>query len=326
MEQPLISVIVPVYKAENYLEQCVESIRNQTYPNLEILLIDDGSPDRSGAMCDAYAAQDPRIRVFHKPNGGQSSARNLGLDNMTGEYVAFVDSDDWIERTAYEKMLELALAHHAQIVCCGMLREYADGRSVLFDRVQEHREVRVLLREDALRENLRNAAVTYSPCDKLYEKNIFSDIRMTVGKIYEDMEMIPRCIERADRIVCDPAPYYHYRMTQTSTIRGKFTVSRFAEVDVALAKAEDYKIRRPELYGDAYARYLAVCLYAVHASYGVRECAPRRRELVRILREPCSGQILALLSRNERIKLRCLRLNSGLYEIMMKVYDRKKKD
>ena len=116
MNEPLISVIVPVYKAEPYLEKCVSSIRNQTYGNLEIILVNDGSPDNCGRMCDAFAQEDPRIRVFHKENGGQSSARNLGLDHMQGEYVAFVDSDDWIESDTLETAHKIIQKTSCQIV------------------------------------------------------------------------------------------------------------------------------------------------------------------------------------------------------------------
>ena len=102
---PLLSVIVPVYKVEAYLDECVESILNQTYTDLELILVDDGSPDRSGEMCDAWAERDSRVRVIHKPNGGVCSARNAGLDAARGEYAAFVDSDDWLDPGMYEAML-----------------------------------------------------------------------------------------------------------------------------------------------------------------------------------------------------------------------------
>lgn len=109
LESPLISVIVPVYKVEEYLARCVDSILGQTYRNLEILLVDDGSPDRCGEICEEYAARDTRIRVIHKENGGLSSARNAAIDVAQGEYLGFVDSDDWIEPETYEALLEMAL-------------------------------------------------------------------------------------------------------------------------------------------------------------------------------------------------------------------------
>ena len=122
MNKPLISVIVPVYKVEKYLERCVKSICAQTYQNLEIVLVDDGSPDQCGEMCDMFAKQDSRIRVVHKENGGLSDARNAGLDVMTGDYVGFVDSDDWIEPDMYQVLYERLIKEKAEISCCGMKR------------------------------------------------------------------------------------------------------------------------------------------------------------------------------------------------------------
>ena len=119
-QNPRISVIVPVYNVEQYLPRCVESILAQTYENLEILLVDDGTKDNSGAICDAYARQDARVKAIHKKNGGLSSARNAGIDAATGEYLSFVDSDDWIEPDMYEKMMALMEKYGVRLVCAGM--------------------------------------------------------------------------------------------------------------------------------------------------------------------------------------------------------------
>ena len=120
MEQsPCVSVIVPVYKVAAYLPRCVDSILAQTWRNLEIILVDDGSPDECGSICDVYAEKDPRIRVIHKENGGLSSARNAGLDTASGEYIGFVDSDDWIEPEMYARMLALMEKYDAKMVCAG---------------------------------------------------------------------------------------------------------------------------------------------------------------------------------------------------------------
>ena len=119
MSEPLISVIVPVYNAEKYLRKCVASIRAQTYRNLEIILVDDGSCDRSGELCEAFALEDSRIAVIRKENDGVASARNAGLDAMHGDYVGFVDADDWIDPEMYEVLLQRMIAENAQISCCG---------------------------------------------------------------------------------------------------------------------------------------------------------------------------------------------------------------
>ena len=129
MDKALISVIIPVYKVEKYLDKCVESIVNQTYKNLEILLVDDGSPDNCPKMCDDWAKKDDRIKVIHKENAGVSMARNTGIDNASGEYIAFVDSDDYILPTMYEKLLESAEQNNSDIVMCRFSNVYEDGRA-----------------------------------------------------------------------------------------------------------------------------------------------------------------------------------------------------
>ena len=126
----MISVIVPVYKAEKYLDRCVSSILNQTYKDLELILVDDGSPDGCPEMCDRYAQADSRVKVIHKKNGGVSTARNAGLDAATGDYIAFVDSDDWIEPEMYQKMMEAAMAHDCDVVMCDCVKDFADHSEV----------------------------------------------------------------------------------------------------------------------------------------------------------------------------------------------------
>lgn len=321
MRQPLISVIVPVYKAEAYLEKCVQSIRNQTYENLEIILVNDGSPDRCGEMCDAFAKEDARIRVFHKKNGGQSSARNLGLDNMTGEYVGFVDSDDWIEPDMYSVLYQHIVEHNAQIACCGITKDYPDGGFAYFNYLYPgDNQVRIMQTGEALRETLLNLRVTYSPCDKLYHKDCFIGLPMTEGRIYEDMEILPKWVERAQTVVYDPTPKYHYIMTDSSTIRGTYNLRRMAEADVAWAKAEDYKVRHPELYDEAMGRYIAICLDIIHKSKGVAECAERRKQLIHQMRGSLSAGAVNTLSKKERIKLLALRLSPVAYTLLMYAY------
>lgn len=322
MQSPLISVIIPVYKAEKHFRKCMDCIINQTYKNLEIILVDDGSPDNCGQMCDEFAKQDSRIRVIHKENGGQSSARNAALDIMTGDYVGFVDSDDWIETDMYQHLYNLISDYNAQISICGAKLEYLNGKISYFNTdYPKNKTIRQYNTIEALTENFNNSKITYSLCDKLYESKIFSNLRFTEGKIYEDMEIIPKCLENADRIVYDPTPLYHYNLTEESTIRGTFNPKRFAEVDVALKKAEDYKIRYPQLYDISMASYIEVCLNVIHLSSGVKSCAQRRSELISILKKDLPNEAVMLLNKKAKIKLKVLRISSIMYEIMMHIYD-----
>lgn len=323
MNEPLISVIVPVYKAEAYLEKCVRSILGQTYRNLEIILIDDGSPDRCGEICDMLAKEDSRIQVFHKENGGQSSARNLGLDNMTGEYVGFVDSDDWIEPDMYSCLYANLTEAKAQISCCGIRIVHADGHSSYFNPdYPEDTELRTYTTERALEELLVNNKVTNSPCDKLFSKNIFSSLRMQVGRIYEDMEIMPKCIDQAERVVYDPTPFYCYEQTKDSTMRAALNPRQFAVVEFALARAKWFAQKHPGLYQMAYAIYVAIALDMIHQARRVDTCAEQRNMLIKAMQHDIPRDIRKQLPRNTKVKLVVLQLGPGIYEAMMDLYDR----
>ena len=320
MDQPLISIIVPVYKAEAYLEKCVSSIRNQTYRNLEIILVEDGSPDRCGELCEQLALEDSRIRVFHKKNGGQASARNMGLDHMTGAYVGFVDSDDWIELTMFEKLYNLLKENNAQISACGTQRDFAHGGVSYYNKAYPaEKDICVFTMEEALKESLDNQKITYSLCDKLFESRIFAGLRMTEGEIYEDMELIPQCLERAERVAYDPQPLYHYYMTPQSTVRGKFNPKRMRELDIAWAKVEDYKIRYPRLYVPAYAGFVMSALQLIDLCQGTESCRQRQKELIRQMRKEVPKEVEACLNRNCRIKLMALRMGNLPFRILMKL-------
>ena len=173
-----ISVIVPIYKVEAYLERCVRSLCHQTYKNLEIILVDDGGPDNSGQMCDAMALQDSRIRVIHKKNGGLSDARNAGIEQATGDYIAFVDSDDWYDPTMLEVLYQLCQRNDAQIAECSY-------RSIYQDHVQAETSCSGALLEmtsaQAIESNLDWKYCKPVAWNKLYRRDVVGDIRYPVG-------------------------------------------------------------------------------------------------------------------------------------------------
>lgn len=204
----LISVIVPVYNAEKYLVRCVDSILNQTYQNLEVILVDDGAKDHSGVMCDDYARKDTRIRVVHKKNGGLSSARNAGIDIASGEYLGFVDSDDWIEPETYETMLGLALEYNAKMVCVGRYDVDANTMEKTVGLCPQKEEVisgiemlgRVFVWDNC----------DSSSCDKLFHRSLYDGLRYTHGVVSEDVALFPYTAERAERVVMCDKPFYNY--------------------------------------------------------------------------------------------------------------------
>lgn len=318
MNRPLITVIVPVYKVEQYLERCVDSLRNQTYRNLEIILVDDGSPDNSGKMCDAFAEQDSRIRVIHKENGGLSSARNAGLDIASGEFVGFVDSDDWITPDMYEHLYMLMHQYGAQIGAGGI----QTGQNKYFNQDYPMvKEIEVFSRIEALREITRNEKITNSFCDKLWDIQIFDTVRFPVGEVYEDMKTIPKCLELVSLVVYDPRPLYFYDQSGQSITRGKFRESMFEEAYAAKARAMYYAEKYPEIYDAAVTDYIRTSIAKIWASRGVVACVKKRKELIREMRGPLSKKAIELLRKNARIKLYALRVGIPVFAVLMTAVD-----
>ena len=185
MKEKLISVIIPIYKVEQYLDECVESIIKQTYKNLEIILVDDGSPDGCPQMCDEWARKDERIRVVHKKNGGLSSARNEGLDVATGEYVSFVDSDDFIATDALRSLYERFHGDEGIGIVSGMIYRYQDGNTCNFKRAWMLNEEKIIPAKDFLLETM-SQKTSYTVWNKLYKREILDGVRFREGRNNED--------------------------------------------------------------------------------------------------------------------------------------------
>lgn len=208
----MVSVIVPIYKVEKYLCQCIDSIIGQTYRDLEIILIDDGSPDACGRICDEYARKDKRIKVYHKENGGLSDARNYGIRMATGEYLGFVDSDDWIELDMFETLVSTAEENNADIVSCGYFREDSDCTIVCSDGDMMFNDsvdlVKALLRDD----------ISVFVWNKLYRKSCLPLSVFSKGHVYEDISIMHKILLMAARGESISKPLYHYRSNRLGSI------------------------------------------------------------------------------------------------------------
>lgn len=271
MYSHLISVIVPVYKVEKYLNQCVESIVNQTYKNLEIILVDDGSPDNCPAMCDAWAKKDNRIVVIHQENGGASSARNVGLDIMRGDYVGFVDSDDFIELDMFECLLNAMISEDADLVCCG--RRIVDERGIVQHDCYTHE-----------RKNYRNIDIVKSlfygidfddaMWDKLYKRDFFDNVRFPIGEVNEETVLLVKKLVSLNSMVHLGVAKYYYRYNTQGVTKSKYT-SKMGIVINHLYEIKDFVIREtPNLLPDYYflqARYSRNQLISIYLSKGAKK-------------------------------------------------------
>ena len=207
-KQPLISVIVPVYNVAEYLQECVDSIINQTYKNLEIILVDDGSTDACPDICDEYAKRDSRIRVIHKKNGGLSDARNAGLDICTGEWIGFVDSDDYIAHDMYEKLYYGAIVNSSDVAVCHF---YCRDNGSSFNSSNFSRKEIYTTKQDMICQMFSGGGGTLSTCLKLYERKIFSNLRFPKGINYEDAYIVLDVIKLTTCMVVLPDMLYFYR-------------------------------------------------------------------------------------------------------------------
>lgn len=217
----LISVIVPVYRVEKYLVRCIESIREQTYPNLEIILVDDGSPDCCPYICDKYAEKDRRIVVIHKENGGLAEARNAGLEVARGEYIGFIDSDDYIHPDMYNCLLKELIKNQADISVCGVKKVYTDNNYVSEDERKEH--IRVYSGTQAV-ENIFDAELylcSVVAWNKLYKRVLFDDIKYPAGKLHEDEFITYQLFYKSDKVVYIENKYYYYFQRKDSIMGRK---------------------------------------------------------------------------------------------------------
>ena len=320
MNDSLISVIVPVYKTQQYLDRCVSSIRNQTYENLEIILVDDGSPDRSGEMCDALALEDSRIRVVHKENGGLASARNAGIDAMTGEYAAFVDSDDDIAPEMIRSLYDLCVQHQAQVACCGIERVNDQGHVNYFN--ENVTDFLLLTREGAMAELLENYRVTNSVCDKLIHKSVFDGLRLTEGYIYEDFDVMYRCLHRADRVVYTGAPYYRYYLSQGSILRSTFNAKQFDLVRAARKRLAFFEQEYPQMLDTVRVKFLEMGLEMLYQSYHSPSCSQLRQELEADLRKMLKEYPNLPMGKNMKLKVLFFKMGTAAFVLFFDAYHR----
>lgn len=250
--QPLISVIVPIYNVEKYVGACVDSILTQSYRNLEIILVDDGSTDNSGKICDDYAHRYSNIKVIHQPNGGLSAARNAGIDVMTGEYVSFVDSDDLIHEEYITTLYNLLVNSRAEISSIS-LHSFVDDEEVpkkvsllpikVFDG--GIKAVKSMLYQQRYIDN--------SACGKLFKPILFENYRFPLGILYEDLATIPYVCLNADKVVATTTPMYFYR-TRPTSILGNFNLKRCDVLDVVDELVKYMQQYKPSLLGAAQSR------------------------------------------------------------------------
>ena len=246
--KPLISVIVPIYNVEKYLRECVDSIIHQTYKNLEIILVDDGSPDNSGSICDEYAMYDKRIKVIHKKNGGLSDARNVGLDNCAGEYISFIDSDDYVSIFFIEILYNAACLNDSDIVTLVKSVPFpaeSDARPRLIGSADNC--VTKTIEPDKALELMLYQNIPNGAQFRLYKRRIWNKIRFPFGYLFEDVATTYKTFIAAKRMTIVDGNIYAYRVRHDSIVRMKFTEKKMIAIDITQSLYTDICKFKPEL-------------------------------------------------------------------------------
>lgn len=226
MDNPVISVIVPIYNVDEYLDRCIESIVNQSYTNLEIILVDDGSPDNCPSLCDDWAKKDSRIKVIHKENGGAGSARNTGIKNATGEWIGFVDGDDSIDEKFYNTLLQKALSYSADISACDFFFIDENGEKNL----EEYCTEICTFDSNELLEEFYSSCKSHwvSFCNKIIKKEMFEGLSFPEHRYFEDWTLAPMLYFKSRKTVYSPEPLYNYFYREGSAIHTE-TIKRYSD-------------------------------------------------------------------------------------------------
>ena len=320
LNQVLVSIVVPVYNVQEFLGQCVDSLLLQTHPHIEIILVDDGSKDGSGNICDEYASRYSQVTVIHKENGGLSSARNAGIASARGEYIGFIDSDDWIEPTMFQKLLEACVVKNAQVATCAMFITTEEGQVVATRH--EMQDMMEYSAKEAMEEVLSFGNIDVSFCDKLFRKELFADIEFPVGKINEDAAIIYRILSKTERIVNIGTPMYYYRHREGSISKSAYTHEKIQVLDHADQNEAFLLNKFPDLKAGC-RRYKAYASCNVLCSMLKNPEAKQQfpEDYTRYMKELRSNILYLLTNRYVSLswKLRGMLVFCGLYGILYRI-------
>ncbi len=297
-----LSIIVPIYNAEKYLTKCVDSILAQTLTDFELILVNDGSTDDSPSICDEYAKKDPRIKVIHKENGGQADARNVGLDIAKGEYIGFVDSDDYIEPVMYEELYNLAISQNADITDSNYRYTYEDGSTN--DRTPNHYNSSTYKGSD----NIKNYGISRYQisdilCTKIFRRSLFDNIRFPKGKVYEDSYIMLDIVSKCNIFTATSNIYYNYFQRTGSTVHSGFSAKEFDRLDVYFKRIDFFANKN---LPDAYQRVVHsfvnnyskcfFCVFREHKEYK-KNFKPYRKKAFKMISDVCKNNDICNLKK-----------------------------
>ena len=310
MNSVTISIVVPVYQVRSYLARCLDSILHQTYRNFEVIMVDDGSTDGSSEICDAYASEYDNFKVIHKPNGGLSSARNAGIDEATGQYIMFVDSDDVIHHQTVELEIALLEKNSADALICPLKRFENDSEIDASKEIVLVDNAVIVSGEEAERGffNNPNASKYVSSCGKVYRRELFDDIRFPEGRLFEDEFTTYRIYYKCKKIVVIDTPFYYYYINNSGITQNLNLNKRFDEYDAQEGRISFFREKgNGELY------HLALIEFLRTAQWDLINCQKKEQTFDENRGRNFQRQYQEVLEQAEQEKLISFKSNYDYY-------------
>lgn len=318
-----VSIIVPIYKVEKYLKKCVDSLLNQTLKDIEIILVDDGSPDTCGKICDEYAKKDKRIKVIHKENEGLSMSRNIGIVHAESEYIGFIDSDDYVAEDMYELLYNNIIKYQADISICGLYDCYSKNK---IPQYCNENECLVLNNKEALKIALEGIKFSVNATNKLYKKDLFSDIKFPKGKLSEDAFTIPQILSISSKVVFDSSPKYYYIHRENSITTSQFKKNDFNVVEAYEKNLNLIEKSFPELKKQAQFRLLWSYTYVLDKmilSPNIDDMESYKKVISKLKHETINILLNPFFSVKRKVVTVILLFSPKIYGFMLKYQKRK---
>lgn len=312
----LISVIIPVYKVEKYIKKCVESVLNQTYENYEIILVDDGSPDNCPNICDEYAKLNKKIKTYHKQNGGLSDARNYGIERSVGEYITFIDSDDFVQNTYLEVLYTNIKKNDCEVSACSHFVLYNNSKINLNKIVEKKYDKNTAMKD------LLYGYIDTSSWAKLYKREIFNDIKFPVGKIFEDTATTYKIFDKCKNIYVTTEQLYNYVIRENSITTSKFNKKKFDLINVSIEMHDFIKKNYPQYIDASISKLLRsyISTYNLLITYK-NDFNKEKKEIQKFIKDNRKTTIFdSNAMKKERIALITTLFGFYTYNIVYKIY------
>ena len=319
----LVSVVVPVYKVEKYLRKCVDSIVNQSYQNLEIILVDDGSPDMCGKICDEYAQKDSRIKVVHKKNGGLSDARNEGIKNVNGDYLMFVDSDDYISKEYVKLMLDVAQETNGDIIIGKTV--HIDETGLCMKDNKEYPIEKEYTAQEALEVIFWQKEFDTNACGKLYRSTCFKENFFKKGILYEDFELIYKIIDKCQKIIFVSGAEYYYLHREDSIMSSRFDERKLILIEIAETILSFIEKKYPDIREAAIRRYVYSNFHllgrALNDNDYTKEAEQMRKNILKYRREMIRSK---KVNKKEKMAIVFLCMGNRFYKMTWNIFAKMK--